>query len=78
MLAVDPAIALTLDRHAPMLIGISAGLSAMLMVYLAIAAVFQKIQDFKPMKPLVCLLKKCIISEKSLRFYCVPKCGYRD
>ena len=42
MLAVDPAIALTLDRHAPLLIGISAGLSALLMVYLAIAAVFHK------------------------------------
>jgi len=26
MLEVDPAIALTLDRHAPLLIGISAGL----------------------------------------------------
>ena len=36
MLAADPAIALTLDRHAPLLIGISAGLSAMLMVYLAL------------------------------------------
>lgn len=42
LLTVDPAIALTLDRHAPLLIGISAGLSALLMVYLAIAAVFHK------------------------------------
>ena len=42
MLDVDPAIALTLDRHAPLMIGISAGLSALLMVYLAIAAVFHK------------------------------------
>ena len=42
LLDIDPAIALTFNRHAPLLIGISAVLSALLMVYLAIAAVFQK------------------------------------